>query len=54
MSRKKELEHLAAVKTALAQKYESLARVRKSRPLKERLLRRAEGYRRQAAGCARQ
>ncbi len=49
MTRRTEMETLLNVKTALAEKYDRLARQRCSKPLKRRLFRQAEAYRRQAA-----
>jgi len=49
MTRRTEIENLLNVKTALAEKYERLARQRSSKPLKKRLFRQAEAYRQQAA-----
>jgi len=45
-------KNLVEVKTALAEKYERLARVRSSKPAKQRLLRHAERFRSQAANAA--
>jgi hypothetical protein len=42
-------KNLVEVKTALAEKYERLARVRRSKPARARLLRQAERFRSQAA-----
>ncbi len=44
---------LAQTKLALAKKYENLARLSGSKPRRQRLLNRAEGYRRQAEQIAR-
>jgi hypothetical protein len=41
-------DNLVNVKLALAEKYEHLAAVRRSAPLKAKLLRRAHSYRQQA------
>jgi hypothetical protein len=49
MTKKSELNNIVEVKTALADKYERLARARQSKPGKARLLRRAERFRAQAA-----
>lgn len=51
MSRK-ELANLAERKSQLADRYVSLARSRKSKPARERLLRKAESYRREAKDLA--
>lgn len=52
MTKKSELKNIVEVKTALADKYERLARVRGSKPGKARLLRRAERFRAQATMAA--
>lgn len=49
MSAKSEIENLIKVKLELAEKHERLAKVRKSKPAKRRLYRRALRFRRQAA-----
>jgi len=46
-----EKKHIVEVKTALAEKYERLARTRRSRPAKARLMRHAERFRSQAANA---
>ena len=48
MSEKKQTQKLVQVKLALAKKYESLARISKSRPRQKTLLRHARSYRQQA------
>jgi hypothetical protein len=48
-SMNKTVQNLARVKLELARKYESLARVRSSRPARARLARKIERFRRQAA-----
>ena len=52
MGKKAQAENIAKVKTALADKYERLARERKSKPSKARLLRHAERFRAQADNAA--
>ena len=52
MTRKSTAANLVRVKSAMADKYERLARTRKSKPAKARLLRRAEQHRVQAANAA--
>jgi hypothetical protein len=52
MSKKSEQENIVKVKTALAEKYDRLARVRSSKPHKARLQRHAERFRSQAANAA--
>jgi hypothetical protein len=52
MTKKSTAENLAKVKTAMADKYERLAKTRNSKPAKARLLRRAEQHRAQAAVAA--
>jgi hypothetical protein len=52
VSKKSEVENFIKVKTALADKYERLARVRKSKPEKARIQRHAERFRSQAANAA--
>jgi hypothetical protein len=49
MSKTAQAENIVQVKTALADKYERLARTRRSKPARARLLRRAERFRSQAA-----
>jgi len=48
MTKEAELKNIIATKTALADKYERLAKTRKSKPGKARLLRHAERFRSQA------
>jgi hypothetical protein len=48
MTKKSQLQNIAEVKTALADKYERLARTRRSKPARARLLRHAERFRSQA------
>lgn len=52
MSKQTKDQHLVDVKTALADKYERLAKARSSKPGKARLMRRAERFRSQAANAA--
>ena len=52
MTRLHEIENLIRVKTALAEKYEHLVRVRKSKPCKKVYAQRADDYRRAAANLA--
>jgi hypothetical protein len=52
VSKKSQVDNVVKVKTALADKYERLARVRSSRPAKARLQRHAERFRSQAANAA--
>ena len=52
MTKKSDFENIVKVKTALADKYERLARVRKSRPEKARMQRHSERFRSQAANAA--
>ena len=49
MTKKSQAENIVEVKTALAEKYVRLARERRSKPARERLLRHAERFRSQAA-----
>jgi hypothetical protein len=51
MAKKTQAENISEVKTALADKYERLARVRRSKPARARLLRHAERFRSQAANA---
>jgi hypothetical protein len=51
MTQHSQLENIVEVKTALADKYERLARTRRSKPAKLRLLRHAERFRHQAANA---
>jgi hypothetical protein len=53
VTKKTESENIVKVKTALADKYERLARDRKSKPAKARLQRHAERFRAQAGNAAR-
>ena len=48
MTPRSQLENIHAVKTALADKYERLARKRRSKPARATLLRHAERFRQQA------
>ena len=48
MTKKSQVKNFVEVKTALAEKYERLARTRRSKPAKARLLRHAERFRSQA------
>jgi hypothetical protein len=52
MTKKSQAKNLVAVKTALADKYERLARTRRSKPAKMRLLRHSERFRAQADNAA--
>ncbi len=52
MSKKSQVENIVRVKTALADKYERLARDRSSKPAKARLIRHAERFRSQAVNAA--
>jgi hypothetical protein len=52
MTRKAVTENIVRVKSALADKYERLARTRKSKPARATLLRLAERHRQQAANAA--
>ena len=49
MTKRADLENLAKVKTALADKYERLAQTRKSAPAKKTLLHHSKRHRQQAA-----
>jgi hypothetical protein len=51
MTQQTHRENIIQVKTALADKYERLARTRRSQPAKLRLLRHAERFRQQAANA---
>ena len=51
MTHQSQIENIVQVKTALADKYERLARMRRSKPAKLRLLRHAERFRHQAEGA---
>jgi len=52
MTRTANVENIVRVKTALADKYERLARTRKSKPRQANLLRLSRRYRQQAANAA--
>ena len=52
MIKKTQAKNIIELKTALADKYERLARTRRSKPAKLRLLRHAERFRSQAANAA--
>ena len=52
MSKKSQVKHMEEVKTALADKYERLARTRKSKPARATLLRHSKRFRSQAANAA--
>jgi hypothetical protein len=52
MTKKAETKNLVEVKTALADKYDRLARVRSSKPAKRTLQRHAERFRSQAENIA--
>ena len=52
MTKKSQAKNYVEVKTALAEKYDRLARVCSSKPAKMRLLRHAERFRAQAANVA--
>jgi hypothetical protein len=51
MTKKSQTQHIVEVKTALADKYERLARARSSKPAKARLLRHSQRFRKQAANA---
>lgn len=51
MTRKSQTKNIVDVKTALADKYERLARTRRSKPARARLLRHVERFRSQAANA---
>lgn len=51
MTKQAQLSNIAEIKTALADKYERLARTRRSKPARARLLRHAERFRSQAANA---
>jgi hypothetical protein len=53
MNRKDERERLAKTKLALAEKYERLAALAKSKPKKQQFKHKVERYRRQAAEALR-
>lgn len=48
MTKKSQVENIVKVKTALADKYEQLARIRSSKPAKARMMRHSERFRAQA------
>jgi hypothetical protein len=52
MTKKMQTENIVKVKTALAEKYERLARTRSSKPGKKTLLHHANRFRSQAANIA--
>ncbi|HEX5470281.1 MAG TPA: hypothetical protein VFW73_00250 [Lacipirellulaceae bacterium] len=52
MAKKSQAKNLVEVKTALADKYQRLARTRRSKPAKARLLRHSERFRSQAENAA--
>ena len=52
MTKKSEAKNIVEVKTALADKYQRLARTRRSKPGKVRLLRHSERFRSQAENIA--
>jgi hypothetical protein len=52
MTKKSQTKNIVEVKTALADKYDRLARVRSSKPAKRRLQRHAERFRSQAANAS--
>jgi hypothetical protein len=52
MTKASQTKNLVEVKTALAEKYERLARTRQSKPAKLRLLRHANRFRSQASNVA--
>jgi hypothetical protein len=52
MTKKSQTKNIEQVKTALADKYERLARSRKSKPARATLLRHAHRFRSQAANAA--
>ena len=52
MTKKSQVKNIVEVKTALADKYERLARTRRSKPAKARLLRHSERFRAQADNAA--
>jgi hypothetical protein len=51
MTKKSQVKNIVEVKTALADKYVRLAKMRRSKPARERLLRHAERFRSQAANA---
>ncbi len=52
MTKKTQAKNIVEVKTALADKYQRLARTRRSKPAKLRLLRHSERFRSQAENAA--
>jgi hypothetical protein len=52
MTKQSQAKNIVEVKTALADKYERLARTRRSKPAKARLLRHSERFRSQAANAS--
>jgi ethanolamine ammonia-lyase small subunit len=52
MTKQSETKNIVEVKTALADKYERLARMRRSKPARLRLLRHSERFRAQAENVA--
>lgn len=54
MTKKSQVKNIVEVKTALADKYIRLARTRRSKPARERLLRHAERFRSQATNAAKE
>jgi flagellar biosynthesis/type III secretory pathway chaperone len=52
MTNKSQMKNIVEVKTSLADKYQRLARTRKSKPAKARLLRHSERFRSQAKNAA--
>jgi DNA-binding FadR family transcriptional regulator len=52
MTKKSQTKNIVEVKTALADKYARLARTRRSKPAKMRLLRHSERFRAQADNAA--
>ena len=52
MTKKSQTKNIVEVKTALADKYARLARTRRSKPAKARLLRHSERFRAQADNAA--
>jgi len=51
MTKKSQAKNIVEVKTALADKYQRLARTRRSKPARQRLLRHSERFRSQAANA---
>ncbi len=52
MTKKSQTKNIIEVKTALADKYERLAKTRRSKPAKQTLLRHSKRFRSQAANAA--